>query len=353
MKNRIYKAITISDLPSPPDSKTGWPWTVSSTKLPEKMADLSDWPLITIVTPSYNQGEFIEQTIRSVLLQGYPNLEYIIIDGGSTDNTVDILKKYQDYINYWVSEPDQGQSHALNKGFCKATGDLIGWQNSDDYYAPAVFKHVAEASKKYSSSVFYGRVDVIYEDGNIIRTFGMPEFDLNQTIPIFNMGNQAMFFRAKIFEDGFYINEKFEHFMDFELFWRLIINEYSFQFVEKSHGYLRIHQNTKGNNQMDIAAKELFETYKIPYLQDKKNVIPVEFKQKSLNAMKSLCLDNFSKYRYSLFRDQARQIISISGFNVKDIDIYIKYLISYTGLGALLQNLKSRLNVPPSVHKIQ
>ena len=87
-------------------------------------------------TPSYNQGQFIEETIRSVLLQGYPDLEYIIIDGGSTDHSVEIIRKYEPWLTYWVSERDRGQSHAINKGFCRSTGVLLGWLNSDDVLLP-------------------------------------------------------------------------------------------------------------------------------------------------------------------------------------------------------------------------
>ena len=102
-------------------------------------------PKISIVTPTYNQGRFIEQTICSVLDQGYPNLEYIIIDGGSRDNTVDIIKKYEHRLSYWVSEMDSGQTHAINKGFAKCTGEIFNWINSDDYYAPDALQKIAKA----------------------------------------------------------------------------------------------------------------------------------------------------------------------------------------------------------------
>jgi glycosyltransferase involved in cell wall biosynthesis len=94
---------------------------------------MTQLPKISILTPSYNQGQYIEQTIQSILSQNYPNLEYIVIDGGSTDNTVEILKKYDQHITYWVSEKDRGQSHAINKGIEKCTGVLFNWLNSDDY----------------------------------------------------------------------------------------------------------------------------------------------------------------------------------------------------------------------------
>ena len=122
----------LNHLPPPPPGKTGWPWTEESDPLPPLQPDNNPWPRISIVTPSFNQGQFIEETIRSILLQNYPNLEYIIIDGGSTDNSLEIIRKYESWITYWVSEPDNGQSQAINKGFKKCTGDLVNWICSDD-----------------------------------------------------------------------------------------------------------------------------------------------------------------------------------------------------------------------------
>ena len=122
----------LSELPPPPSGKTGWPWTEESPQLPDTLPDGRPWPKVSIVTPSYNQGLFIEESIRSVLLQGYPDLEYIVFDGGSTDNSVEIIKKYEPWLVYWVSEPDRGQSHAINKGLERSTGQFFNWQNSDD-----------------------------------------------------------------------------------------------------------------------------------------------------------------------------------------------------------------------------
>lgn len=147
MTTTTNTSLTLKDLPSPPPEKSGWPWTEQSHRIVEKMPDETDWPRITIVTPNYNYGEFIEETIRSVLLQGYPNLEYIIIDGGSTDNSVEIIKKYDKWLSYWVSENDQGQSNAINKGLSMATGEWFNWLNSDDLLMPNSLINFAKISR--------------------------------------------------------------------------------------------------------------------------------------------------------------------------------------------------------------
>ena len=143
------RCASLSELPAPPTSRKGWPWTEETPRLPEAMPDGQPWPRVSIVTPSYNQGRFVEETIRSVLLQGYPDVEYIIIDGGSTDGAVDVIKKYQQWLRYWVSEPDKGQSDAINKGFHRATGVIYNWLNSDDYLLKDALKHVAEGNKAH------------------------------------------------------------------------------------------------------------------------------------------------------------------------------------------------------------
>lgn len=139
-------------LPPAPAGRRGWPWTEASRPLSPTLPDGSPWPRMSIVTPSYNQGEYLEETIRSVLLQGYPALEYLIIDGGSTDGSREIIEKYSPWLTYWVSEPDRGQYHAINKGFARASGGIMAWLNSDDKYVANALGVVAEVIWQFSEA---------------------------------------------------------------------------------------------------------------------------------------------------------------------------------------------------------
>src|SRR5690554_4018590 len=116
---------------------------------------------ISIVTPSFNQGHYLEETIDSVLSQNYPNLEYVVIDGGSTDGSVDIIKKYEKHLKYWVSEGDRGQSHAINKGLARCTGEVFNWLNSDDYLEPGALQTIGEAFENPNTTAFIGRSNIV------------------------------------------------------------------------------------------------------------------------------------------------------------------------------------------------
>ncbi len=136
---------SLAELPPPPPGKTGWPWLVESEPLPDHMSDGRPWPRVSVVTPSFKQAAFLEATLRSVLLQGYPDLEYVVIDGGSADGSVDILRKYEPWLAYWVSERDRGQYDAINKGLSRTTGEVMAWINSDDMLLPGGLTIVAQA----------------------------------------------------------------------------------------------------------------------------------------------------------------------------------------------------------------
>jgi glycosyltransferase involved in cell wall biosynthesis len=184
---------------------------------------MSDWPRISIVTPSFNQAAFIERTIQSVLNQNYPNLEYIIIDGGSTDGSVDIIKKYADKLTYWVSEKDNGQTHAINKGFRRATGDIVAWLNSDDEYCQGALKTAAKAfmADKELDLVF-GNSITVDENGNILRDARHTRFTFTALI-LYGMiiSQPASFWRRRLFEKYGYLDESLRFAMDYEFFCRI------------------------------------------------------------------------------------------------------------------------------------
>lgn len=161
----------LHELPLPIKGKTGWPWAEATPPVPDLMPNGNAWPKISIVTPSFNQGEFIEETIRSVLLQGYPDFEYIIIDGGSTDKSTEIIEKYSPWLHYRVSEPDTGQSNAINKGFKMATGELYAYINSDDFYEPDAFKIAAVVFMKHKRPNLLAGDCIVFDESIIKRTF--------------------------------------------------------------------------------------------------------------------------------------------------------------------------------------
>lgn len=151
----------------PASDKIGWPWSVESTSDSDLSTDRLEYPKITIVTPNYNYGRYLEETIRSILLQGYPNLELIIIDGGSTDNSFEIIKKYEPWLAYWESEPDRGQTHAINKGLAKATGEIFNWINSDDILMPGALFAIAQGMQ--DNDAFAGVVNNFDDRGKAER----------------------------------------------------------------------------------------------------------------------------------------------------------------------------------------
>ena len=159
---------TLAELPPPPAGREGWPWTVE-TPTPATTPSGGAWPRISVVTPSYQQAIFLEETIRSVLLQGYPDLEYIVMDGGSTDGSVEIIRRYAPWLTHWQSGPDGGQPHAINDGFGRASGAWRAWLNSDDLFTPGALFAVARAAD--TGSWLVGHTGYIDEHGRRIGRF--------------------------------------------------------------------------------------------------------------------------------------------------------------------------------------
>ncbi len=203
----------------------------------------------SIVIPSYNQGEFLERTLLSVINQGVET-EIIVIDGGSTDNSVEIIKKYEDKIAYWVSEKDRGQSHALNKGFAHATGDIFGWQNSDDVYMPGAFKKVQEVFEKFpDKKIVYGNWYEIDENDNVIdKTYSAPKPRVPHfSYEGFDSNLQSMFWKKEVFEKFGAFDENLHQLMDSDFLFSLILNQGPDIFIKTDFffGGFRRHENQK------------------------------------------------------------------------------------------------------------
>lgn len=205
------------------------------------------FPKISIVTPSFNQGGFLEQTIRSVLDQNYPDLEYIIIDGGSTDNSVEIIKKYEKHLSYWVSEKDSGQSEAINKGIARCTGDVFNWLNSDDFFSPGLLHEVGSLFAS-GADVVTGKIRIHYPDGSSVLTAEFPPSpDLARTVASNVYVQQCTFFKTQFMKQVHGVNPILHYSMDLELWLKyLLMNGLSgVRYNEKIIGDFRIHDTSK------------------------------------------------------------------------------------------------------------
>jgi glycosyltransferase involved in cell wall biosynthesis len=217
-----------------------------------------DYPFISVITPSYNQVRFLRDNLVSVLNQCYTEYEHIIIDGGSTDGTVDILKSYDKRISYWVSEPDRGQSDALNKGLAAASGEVIGWQNSDDFYLPGAFHFVGETFRENPEiDVIYGDYLYVNEGNRIVGSKKYtPCFDIREYLYVgANISNQSVFFRREALEKvgGFDVDLHLA--MDFDLFLKLSAFA-RFKHVRTYLGAYRVHGEQKGQTHREEDREE-------------------------------------------------------------------------------------------------
>jgi glycosyltransferase involved in cell wall biosynthesis len=228
--------------------RIGWPWTQGAEPLPPLEKCGQPFPKISIVTPSFNQGQFIEETIRSVLLQNYPNLEYIVIDGGSTDASVEVIKRYEPWLSYWISEKDNGQAHAINKGFSRATGDILAYINSDDIYQEGI---IAQVARLYLEAPDKFWVAFSMED------FDENGFKFSRPVSKFHslytwiygaemIPQSSSFWSRQLHMDINGFDETMHYAFDKDFFVRLLIRGYMYEtYPEIIGSYFRLHPNSK------------------------------------------------------------------------------------------------------------
>jgi glycosyltransferase involved in cell wall biosynthesis len=221
---------------------------------------MSDWPRISVVTPSFNQAPFIERTIRSVLDQDYPNFEYFVIDGGSTDGSVDIIRRYADRLTYWVSEKDNGQTHALNKGFRRATGDIVGWLNSDDMYPPGTFRFIAEEFRKDPAlDVVYGNKAIVDESDQIVERMCYTKVWYPMVVLLDSVLPQpAAFWKRSLFDKVGYLDEGFRFAMDTEFFCRAA-RQARTRHIHRDICWFRWHRDQKTQTIQQVCERDLAE----------------------------------------------------------------------------------------------
>ena len=209
-------------------------------------------PIISIVTPSYNQGSYLEETILSVLEQGYPALEFFIFDGGSTDGSLDIIQKHQDQLTFWESKPDRGQSHAINKGFRMASGEIVAWLNSDDLLAPGALKVVAQAWQQNPGvGLITGQTEIIDQAGKPTgNIFGSEPNVINSLLSSENPVSQpSTFFSTSALKEVGFLDETLHMSMDWDL-WLRIGARYPTLFIPKMLSKSRTWEMTKTRTQL-------------------------------------------------------------------------------------------------------
>jgi glycosyltransferase involved in cell wall biosynthesis len=213
-------------------------------------------PIVSIVTPSFNQGRFVEQTIQSVLAQDYPHIEYMVIDGGSTDRSAEIIRRYETRLAYWVSEPDRGQTYAIRKGFARATGSILAWLNSDDLLTPSAVRIAVEYLRAQAGvGLVYGYLLHIDWRGNVVGVNRMPAFYPAMFARNITLPQETAFFRREAFERAGGINQTLHFSMDFDL-WCRLQQVAAVRHIPAFLGYFREHAAAKSVMFQDPASRE-------------------------------------------------------------------------------------------------
>jgi glycosyltransferase involved in cell wall biosynthesis len=254
------------------------------------------FPKISIVTASYNQGQFIEETILSVLNQNYPNLEYILIDGGSTDNSVEIIRKYQQHFTYWVSEKDKGQANAINKGLQLCTGDIFNWLNSDDYLEPGSLHKIAAAFANEQVQIVAGKVrNFSTTEEEIIPNQNLSAKGLMCWEPTVQFVQPGVWMRRELIAQCGGIDEQFHFAFDWDLYIRYLYCFPNVKELDELLVHFRLHENSK--------TQSLSERFTI----EERKIIEKIYKLDDFPNLSDTCLCKIQKTNWTAFLSELSQ----------------------------------------------
>ena len=300
--------------------------------------------LVSIVTPSYNQAAFLEQTMLSVLEQDYPRIEYIVIDGGSTDNSVEIIKKYADRLTYWVSEKDSGQAEAINKGFVRAKGEILAWLNSDDYY---MLNTVSVAVRCFEQNpdvvMVYGDMLAVDGDGNTINLLKYKQLSLEDLLCFQIIGQPSVFFRRSALEKAGMLEPTFHFMLDHQL-WIRLAQQGGILHIPQTWSAARYHPGAKNRARAAEFGREAFRV-----LDWAKNQPELS---ETLSKVKTRSLASAHRYdaRYLLDGGQTlsalgawlRALIIHPPTALGRMNLFISAILILTGLGKLREAILRR-----------
>jgi len=304
-------------------------------------------PTITIITPSLNQGDFIKNTIDSILDQDYPAVEYQVRDGGSTDKTLAILKSYREKLR-WFSEPDTGQANAINRGWTQSQGEIVAWLNADDYFDPGALRRVGTYFKDHPEvDVLYGDCDIVDYSGKVLQSYPTQPFDYTKLI-LFTVNflpQPATFLRRSVLQHIGYLDESLHYVMDFD-YWLRAGKAHRFAFLPERLACLRTHDQAKSIANLGRFGKELVRTYErffsSPDLPEK------------IGSLKSRAMSNIY-YRAADCSFWAGQLAESRGHALKSWMFYplrLRRLWFYLALGQFGRDLAERRTRNPYLFQV-
>ncbi len=301
-------------------------------------------PLVSIITPSFNQARYIEQTIQSVLGQDYPRIEYIVVDGASTDGSVEIIKKYADKLAWWLSEKDSGQADAINKGLARATGEIVAWLNSDDYYLPGAVSAAVKIFEENPDVVLvYGNMLAVDERGNAFNTLTYKQLTLQDLLCFQIIGQPAVFFRREVLSKAGMLDPTFHFLLDHHL-WIRIAQHGRILHVDQTWAAARYHAEAKNRAKAAEFGREAFRVLAWAESQPKLDgaIRPVERRARaSAHRVDSRYLLDGGKSASAL-RAWMRAFFIHPPTALARLNIFASALLNLTGLGFVRSVFLSR-----------